>query len=267
MDHSGYDNWQAAHNYELYMGRWSLHMADLFLAWLARPAGLNWLDLGCGTGALAARILQVCDPHSVLCVDPAQDFLAHARVKMQDSRVSFAIAAAQALPCTDSCIDIACSGLAYNFFPDRLAALQEQKRVLVPGGLLAMYVWDYPAGGLGFIEAFWQAAREVSPDAAMLDESRRFAFCNPATLLGELSQVGLQGASFELLEMVTHFADFEDFWQPFTLGSGPAPGFLASLSELQRVELYDLLRKRHDNGKPLSFPARAWAVQARNVHA
>src|SRR5687768_15037020 len=53
-----HDAWQAGDSYDLYMGRWSRQVAPRFLDWLGARAGGDWLDLGCGTGALSAAILQ-----------------------------------------------------------------------------------------------------------------------------------------------------------------------------------------------------------------
>ncbi|MCB1219349.1 MAG: methyltransferase domain-containing protein [Planctomycetales bacterium] len=263
---SSHDNWQAAQHYQRYMGRWSERMAGLFLDWLDCPAGLAWLDIGCGTGALSAAILRSCNPASLLGVDLAEDLLAGARAALPDPRASFARAGAGELPVSDNSIDVAASALAYNFFPDRPAALAEARRVLKPTGQLAIYVWDYAGGGLGFIDAFWQAARHVSERAANRDERTRFSFCTQEGLRDEVMAAGFTDVQVEALEMETGFSDFNDFWQPFTLGSGPAPGFLAQLEPEGRSALEELLRNRLGTSGPLSFPARVWAIRG-SAHA
>lgn len=64
-------------------------------------------------------------------------------------------------------------------------------------------------------------------------------------------------------EVETVFRDFEDYWRPFTLGGGPAPGYCASLAPEARQRLKDRLEgslPRREDGA-IHLKARAWAVQ------
>ena len=122
-------------------------------------------------------ILSRAAPRSVTAIDPSDDFLARARATSADPRATFLVGDAQALQVADASADVAVSGLVLNFVPDRPRALAELRRALRPGGLVGFYVWDYPGGGIEFLEAFWSAARALDPAAAELAESRRFAFC------------------------------------------------------------------------------------------
>jgi protein-L-isoaspartate O-methyltransferase len=74
-----HDAWQAGDSYDLYMGRWSRQVAPRFLDWLDAPAECDWLEIGCGTGALSAAILARCRPRSLLAVEPSQGFIDQAR--------------------------------------------------------------------------------------------------------------------------------------------------------------------------------------------
>jgi len=58
------DVWAAGKLYEPYVGRWSRLVALEFLAWLAVPPQRDWLDVGCGTGALTETILRQVQPRS-----------------------------------------------------------------------------------------------------------------------------------------------------------------------------------------------------------
>ena len=49
-----HDAWSAGRSYDHYMGRWSRGIASQFTRWLDLPDGLDWLDIGCGTGALTS---------------------------------------------------------------------------------------------------------------------------------------------------------------------------------------------------------------------
>jgi SAM-dependent methyltransferase len=256
--------WAVGDAYEAYMGRWSRQVAAAFLRWLAVPAGRRWLDVGCGTGALTATILAAANPAQVTGVDPAEGLLATARARIGDgdARVSFRSGAAPSLPLGMGGFDAVVSGLALNFVPDPGRAVAEFARVAAPGGVVAGYVWDY-AEGMAMIRSFWDAAVALDPAAAGLDEGRRFPLCQPEPLGDLWSAAGLDAVAVQAAEIPTVFADFDDYWQPFLGGQGPAPGYVMSLPDEHRRALGDLLRARLPRGLDGSIPltARAWAVR------
>ena len=261
---SRHDAWTAGDRYEAYMGRWSRQIAPRFLDWLAAPEGLDWLDIGCGTGTLSSAILARSNPRSLLSIDSSVDFVATARAMLPDARAEIRMADAQSLPLGDASRDAAVSGLVLNFVPDKQKALAEMKRVSRPGGVVAFYVWDYPSGGLEFVHAFWRAAMQLDPAARDLSEDRRFPLCTPGGLIALAKSAGLARAACEPIDVPTVFRDFDDYWHPFTLGAGPAPGYCASLVPETRQRLKDRLQE----GLPQSadgsirLKARAWAVKS-----
>ncbi|WP_348657641.1 class I SAM-dependent methyltransferase [uncultured Sulfitobacter sp.] len=261
MTQSEFDAWSAGQNYEHYMGRWSSKIATMFLEWVDPPANLAWLEIGCGTGALTAAVLSQASPSSILSTDRSHDFVAHAKREIKDDRATFQVADAIALPCPDASMDVVTSGLVFNFIPDTQIALSEMRRVLRPGGMIAFYVWDYPGGGMGFIDAFWKAASEIDLNAANLDESARFPFCQPEGLKELCAEAGAK-ATVSAIEEETRFPDFDAFWHPFTLGAGPAPGYVQSLPHHRRQQLKDYLATKLGGPGAVSMHARAWAVKA-----
>ncbi|SPH24518.1 27-O-demethylrifamycin SV methyltransferase [Defluviimonas aquaemixtae] len=259
---SAFDSWSAGQSYEHYMGRWSRKIATEYIGWLGPPRNADWLEIGCGTGALTQAILASCQPRSVLAIDRSEDFVAHACDAMSDPRLQFEVAEAQNLPRPNASVDVVTSALVLNFVPDRKAALTEMLRVLRPRGLLTFYVWDYPDGGMGFIDAFWKAAATLDPAAADLDEGARFSFCTPGGLAAMCREADISDPQISAIEVVTEFPDFEAFWHPFTLGAGPAPGYCRNLSEEGRRRLKDRLAEQLDGDGPVRLLARAWAVKA-----
>lgn len=255
------DNWERGDPYEQYVGRWSRRVAPLFLAWLNVPRQRRWLDVGCGTGALCAAILDHCLPSSVAGVDPSDGFLRRAKEQL-GPRALLQQGSATEIPLEDGGVDAVVSGLVLNFVPDPRAALAEMARVSSPAGTIAAYVWDY-SGKMDLMRHFWDAAVELDPGAAKLDEGTRFPLCRPDALAQLFSGAGLAGVATTAIDIETPFAGFGDYWEPFLGGQGPAPGYAMALDEAARARLRDRIRARlparADGSVPLA--ARAWAVR------
>lgn len=260
---SRHDAWQAGDNYDAYMGRWSRQIAPRFLDWLDAPNGLDWLEVGCGTGALSAAIMTQCKPKSLISIDPSEGFVAKARENVPDGRAAFQVGDAQALTLETSTRDVIVSALVLNFVPDMEKALAEIKRVARVGGTVGFYVWDYPGGGVEFMRAFWNAATALDPDAKDLTEDRRFPFCTPDGLSELANAAGLGPVECTAIEVPTVFRNFDDYWRPFTLGAGPAPGYCVNLDSEARQRLKerleDSLPSREDGS--IHLKTRAWAIK------
>jgi SAM-dependent methyltransferase len=263
MDHRQVsDTWERGSPYEQYVGRWSRRVAPLFLSWLSIPAGRRWLDVGCGTGALCAAIMDRCAPLSVAGVEPSEGFLKTAKGNLA-GRAVLHQGSATSIPLDDASVDVVVSGLVLNFVPDQRAALVEMARVTSSGGMIGAYVWDY-AGKMELMRFFWDAAVELNPDAAMLDEGIRFPLCRPEALAEIFAGAGLNRVEVTPIDIPTPLANFEDYWQPFLGGQGPAPAYAMSLDDAARARLRDHIRERipvQADGS-ISLTARAWATRA-----
>jgi SAM-dependent methyltransferase len=254
--------WDVAEAYEHYMGRWSRRVAVGFVRWLDAPARLRWLDVGCGTGALTAAVLAEAKPAEVVGVDPSEGFVASVRDRLGGSSVRFEVGDARSLPFPAARFDIVVSGLVLNFVPEPAHAAAELARVAAPGGIVAVYVWDY-ADGMAMTRLFWEAATALDPAVAGQAEGRRFPLCRPEPLRDLWTGAGLTAVVVEAIEVPMMFRDFDDFWAPFLGGQGPAPGYVSTLDDKRRTALRDLLRERlpiAPDGS-ISLPARAWAVR------
>jgi SAM-dependent methyltransferase len=256
------DTWANGAAYEPYVGRWSRLVGREFLAWLAVAPGSRWLDVGCGTGALTQTILETAAPRAVRGIDSSGAHVAFAREQVRDERASFETGDAQELPISSGGWDAAVSGLVLNFVPqpERMAA--EMIRVVRPGGTVAAYVWDY-AGKMQLMRHFWNAAAALDPGAAQLDEGRRFPICHPERLADLFRGAGLEAVGARPIDIPTDFRDFDDYWQPFLGGQGPAPGYVVALSAERQAALRERLRAALPTAVDGSIPlvARAWAVR------
>jgi SAM-dependent methyltransferase len=260
--HAVSDTWERGDPYERYVGRWSRRVAPRFLSWLALAPGQRWLDVGCGTGALCAAIADTCSPGSLAGAEPSEGFLKTAKQNL-GGRADLRNGSATALPFGDGAFDAVVSGLVLNFVPDPRAALAEMARVTRPGGTLAAYVWDY-AGKMELMRVFWDAAVALNSAAAALDEGLRFPLCRPEALAQLFTSAGLKEVVTAALDVPTPFESFDDYWQPFLGGQGPAPAYTMSLDEAARTRLREQLRQRlpaRPDGS-IALTARAWAVRA-----
>ncbi|MGH8690454.1 MAG: class I SAM-dependent methyltransferase [Burkholderiales bacterium] len=258
------DVWAAGDLYEPYVGRWSRVVAKKFLAWLGVPRGTQWLDVGCGTGALTQCILRDAGPANVRGIDPSAGFIEHARAHTADARASFEVGDAQALPVEGGKFDAAVAGLVLNFVPRPERAAAEMRRAVRPGGLVAAYVWDY-ADKMELMRYFWDAAVELNPEAHALDEGVRFPLCHPQSLAALCREAGLSNVEVRPIDAPTPFRDFDDYWTPFLGGQAPAPGYCMSLDEERRTALRERIRSRlpfRPDGS-IQLIARAWAVKGR----
>ena len=254
--------WDDGAGYEAYVGRWSRLVAPGFLHWLHRPAGLRWLDVGSGSGVLTAAALTAAAPRRIIGVEPSAGFAAQARTAVPDRRATFVQGDADHLPLPDAAVDVVVSGLVLNFLAQPAHALQECVRVVVPGGVVGAYVWDY-GEGMAMMRHFWEAAGTVDPAAATRDDGRRFSRWGPRLLRELWLDAGLTEVSVQALDIPTVFRDFTDYWQPFLGGQGSAPGYLASLTEQQQSAVRDVLAARlpiEPDGS-IRLTARAWAVR------
>jgi SAM-dependent methyltransferase len=262
MNRSAAETWDSGDAYEQYVGRWSRKVAEEFLRWLALPPGLTWADIGCGTGALAATILNTCEPVSIHGIDSSEGLVTRARRRIKDQRASFQIGDAARLPWDSDTFDASVSGLALNFVPNHQSMVREMARVTKPGGRVAGYVWDY-AGRMQMLRHFWDAAIAVSPNDAKLDQAERFPLCHPQPLLELFQRAELRSVAVCAIDVPTVFRDFEDYWKPFLGRQGAAPTYLAKLDDepRERIRLY---LKSHLPSTPhgsIELTARAWAVQ------
>ena len=254
------DSWASGDSYDFFMGRWSRLVARSFIDWLSPPTGIRWLDVGCGSGALSEVVIKNYKPAEITAIDQSESFVTMAQ-KNLGSQARCRVGSALALPLVDSSIDITVSGLVMNFIPDPEKALAEMRRVTVPGGIVALYVWDY-AGKMDFLRHFWDAAVELNPDAFKLHEGTRFPDTNADGLESLFVRSGFVETITAPIDIVTQFIDFDDYWNPFLGKQGPAPTYVASLNAEDRNNLRDTLYERlsiQSDGS-ISMAARAWAV-------
>ena len=256
------DSWDDGLAYEDYVGRTSRLVAAQFVECLAVPAGSSWLDFGCGGGALTHAILAEGSPRLVIGCDRSAGYVDHARRHTSDARAQFQVATLDDLPRMDQGFDVCVSGLVLNFLPSAVDALVALAARVRRGGTIAAYVWDY-AEGMQLMREFWDAAVALDPTARALDEGVRFPLCKPDPLRRSFESAGLQDVDVISIDVPTVFRNFDDYWQPFLGGQGPAPGYAMHVSPERREALREAIQQRLpiDADGQIPLTARAWAAR------
>jgi ubiquinone/menaquinone biosynthesis C-methylase UbiE len=254
------DKWTSGAAYDQWMGRWSRLVADAFVVWLDLPSNLRWLDVCCGSGVLAETIINSCSPAQVVGMDASPQQINFARAHRGGLNVTFETGDAIHLRFDDATFDAIVCGLGLNYLPSSVDALREMRRVAVPQGVIAIYVWDY-AHGVRFLREFWDAAAACDSEAMEHDQANRFAQCNPEDLRKLFERAGLEQIKVQALDVTTRFMNFDDYWQPLLSGQGSAPNYLESRDEGTRNAIRDRLRASLPSNADgvIELPARAWA--------
>jgi SAM-dependent methyltransferase len=243
--------------YELYMGRWSRRLAAAYVAFAGVKEGERVLDVGTGTGALAAALEAKTKASEVVGIDPSAGFIEAAKRGANSARVRFEAGDAQALPYPDARFDQVLSLLALNFVPDHQKAVREMRRVTRPGGAVSACVWDY-GEGMESLRLFWDAAVELDPAAAPKHE-RNMKLCRTGELGGLWRKSALAEVREAALVIDQAFSSFDDYWGPFLSGTGPGGAYVVSLDEARRKQLEARLRTRLGDGA-FTLKARVWCV-------
>jgi SAM-dependent methyltransferase len=249
--------------YERFMGRWSRKLALPFVQFANLRDGDSVLDVGSGTGAVAAAVAAVSPSSRIVGIDPAAGFVAFAQAHHGGDLIRFEVADAQQLPFADRSFTRALSLLNLNFIPDPKKALQEMSRVTQAGGTVAAAVWDY-GDGMEMLRVFWDEAVALNREADARDE-RHMRFSADGELAALFCEQPFQDIVSEALTLETSFSSFDDYWSPFLQKQGPAGAYTASLpprdAEQLRLRLQRRLLGDGPDG-PFVLRARAWAVRA-----
>jgi SAM-dependent methyltransferase len=246
----------SAEAYARFMGRYSEPLAVQFADLADVKAGQRALDVGAGPGALTAQLVKILGSDAVSAIDPSPTFVAAIRERFPD--IDARAGVAEQLPFPDADFDTALAQLVVQFMTDPVKGLSEMARVTRPDGLVAACVWDHGGGG-GPLSLFWRAVHDVDPSTP--GESGL-----PGTREGHLAELfsaaGLQHIESTKLTVKVRFATLADWWDPFTLGVGPAGDYLARVDEARRDAVLARCAQLLPP-PPFEVAAAAWCVLAR----
>ena len=243
----------AAEAYDRFMGRYSVPLAPLFADFAGAEGRV--LDVGCGPGALTAELVGRLGEQAVSAVDPSPPFVE--AVRERHPGVTVESAAAEDLPFPAGAFDAALAQLVVHFMSDPVAGLREMVRVTRDGGVVAASVWDH-GGGQGPLSVYWDAVHELDPN---VEDESQLAGAREGDLSRLFRAAGLQEIVETGLWVSVEHPTFEDWWEPYTLGVGPAGDYFTGLGEEGRTQLRRLCQERLPEA-PFEVRARAWAARA-----
>ena len=237
--------------YDRFMGRYSVDLGPQMVEFAGVQSGDRVLDVGTGPGALIADVLK--RGGVVSAVDPSPPFVEAVRGRYPG--VDVQQAGAEDLPFEDGSFDVALAQLVVHFMQDAVRGIGEMARVTRDGGVVAASVWDMVAG-MAPLSPFWRAARELNPNVE--GESRR-AGAGEGQLPELFRQAGLGDVEETVLPVRVEHETFDEWWEPFTLGVGPAGEYYQQLEPEQQGALERRLREQLP--APIKLETRAWAAR------
>lgn len=251
---------QNADRYEQLMGRWSRRLAPSLIRFGGLNDGDRVLDMGCGTGSLSFALPAIANIESAAGIDLTEPYVAAARTRNIDPRLTFDVGDALALPYPDSSFDRAFSLLVLQFIPEARKAVEEMRRVVRPGGTITAAVWD-GYSGLPSSRILWDVA-------GVLDRTLERPSFRSLDAPGEMKELWLDLGlrDVEQVSLLTHmeFQSFEDYWAPFGSGEGPVGQYVVGLPEENRDVLKEQVRRAYVANRPdgpRSMVAVAWACR------
>jgi len=200
---------------------------EMVIGRLAPRDGLRWLDLACGTGAVAERAAAAGATVTGVDLAPALIETARERAREQGLGIDYRVGDCENLDLPDASFDAVSSTCGVMFAPDHEASARELARVTAPGGRICLANWT-PTGGLARmfkVMAPFQPAPPPSSPFDWGDETRA------RELLGDAFELDLSEHTSTL-----RVPSGEAYWELFSTSYGPTKTLADSLGE-RREEL------------------------------
>ena len=189
--------------------------------------GERWLDLACGTGAVAERAAARGAQVTGVDLAPALIETARERATELGLEIDYQVGDCERLALPDASFDTVSSTCGVMFAPDHAATARELARVTRPGGRLVLATWT-AAGGVGRMFAMMAPFQPAPPPSSPFDWGDEGRI---RELLGEWFELELEMGISTL-----HVPSGEAYWDLFSTSYGPTKTLADSLGE-RREEL------------------------------
>jgi len=247
--------------YERLMGRFTRAAGAVFVDWLSPAKGLDWVDVGCGTGAFTQLLLDRCAPRRVSAIDPSAEQIAYARKTAAAKRVDFEIGDAQSLPFGDGAFDASVMALVITFVPDPNKAVAELKRVTKPGGMVATYMWDIFNKGFPQ-QPLREAVERMGIEVPFLPGHAHSRMDN---MQGYFKSAELEAIATRVIEVDVVYENFDELWSGQTALPNYVVQHVRKMAPADVEHLKSDLRAAlpKDKSGRIAYKARANAVKGR----
>jgi len=240
--------------YDAFMGRYSRRLGPVFAEFAGLPEGARVADIGAGTGALSSEL--VARGLRVAAADPSPQFVAALSERLP--AVEAHVAPAEELPWEDESFDASLAQLVVAFMKDAPAGVREMRRIVKPGGTVAVCMWDRQ--GMEMLAAVLRTQQALASDTPTAEMRVMYRTREEIeSLFGD----GFDDVHTEMLETDGAYTGFDEFWSALCGGAGPAGVWVASLGEAQReAARAELYRQVGEPSGPFTLRATAWATRA-----
>jgi ubiquinone/menaquinone biosynthesis C-methylase UbiE len=248
--------------YDRFVGRYGDALGRELAARAGVERGMRALDVGAGTGKLTRVLAEILGEANVTAVDPSEPFVAALTERFPAADVR--AAAAEELPFADESFDAVLAQLVINFLSDPERGVDEMLRVAREGGFVAAAVWDY-GQEMTLLTTFWEAAAALDPRGVEArDERSRMRFGQEGGLRELWQAAGARNTEAGEIMVSASYESFDELWDPFTAGVGPAGAYTTSLELAAQEALRDEYRRRLGSPEgPFELTARAWYAVGR----
>lgn len=245
--------------YDSFMGRYSRALGSQFADAAGVQRGHTAVDVGCGPGALTGVLVELLGTDAVAACDPAPGFVAECSARYPGVRIE--VGRAESIPFETGRFDHAMAQLVLHFVSDPDQAAREMMRVVRPGGSVSACVWEFD-DGMEMLRCFWDAALDIDPEAP--DEASTVRFGRAGEIAQLFESTGMVDVVESTLRVSSTYSGFEELWNGFLAGVGPAGAYCVALADDDRGRLRTaLFRRVGEPAGPITLGAVARCVVAR----
>ncbi len=207
-------------------------LAELTLRHVDIPEGARVIDVACGTGIVGRLVAEKVGNGTVAGIDLNAGMIEVAKrsTPMTDANVEWHHGDVNALPFPDARFDMAFCQQGLQFFPDKLGALKEIRRVLTPGGSLILTVWSEVSPlNAALADAL---ALHVSAEVAKTSLAP-YALHEPEVIQALFVESGFSEIQMEIIEFERRIGPAEEYVQE-AMASAPYANDVESLDMATR---------------------------------